>query len=141
MYTMNIQNDVIGLMLRQNGKSKQVTDFIAWPSRCHDTILYQICYFYTSFNVPWYINTILGFILVIIEVMETPNSRMVAGNRILFFNYREICLIRTLKKHGIVYNEKFKWNLNLGYSTCLNQLSNPYTTVSAKEILIRQVLL
>jgi phosphate starvation-inducible membrane PsiE len=32
MYAMNIQNDVIGLVLRQNCKSKQVTDFIAWPS-------------------------------------------------------------------------------------------------------------
>jgi hypothetical protein len=38
MYATNIQNDVIGLVLRQNCKSKQVTDFIAWPSRCHDTI-------------------------------------------------------------------------------------------------------
>jgi hypothetical protein len=38
MYAMNIQNDVIGLVLHQNYKSKQVTDFIAWPSRCHDTI-------------------------------------------------------------------------------------------------------
>ena len=28
MYTMNIQNDVIGLVLRQNCKSKQVTDFM-----------------------------------------------------------------------------------------------------------------
>jgi hypothetical protein len=37
MYAMNIQNDVIGLVLREN--CKQVTDFIAWPSRCHDTIL------------------------------------------------------------------------------------------------------
>jgi hypothetical protein len=39
MYDMNIQNDVIGLVLRENCKSKQVTDFIAWPSRCHDTML------------------------------------------------------------------------------------------------------
>ena len=38
MYAMTIQNDVIGLVLRQNCKSKQVIDFIAWPSRCHDTI-------------------------------------------------------------------------------------------------------
>jgi len=38
MYAMNIQNDVIGLVMRENCKSKQVTDFIAWPSRCHDTI-------------------------------------------------------------------------------------------------------
>jgi hypothetical protein len=38
MYAMNIQNDVIGLVLRQNCKSKQVTDFIAWPNRCHVTI-------------------------------------------------------------------------------------------------------
>jgi hypothetical protein len=29
MYAMNIQNDVIGLVLRQNCKSKQVTDIIA----------------------------------------------------------------------------------------------------------------
>jgi hypothetical protein len=29
MYAMNIQNDVIGLVLRQNCKLKQVTDFIA----------------------------------------------------------------------------------------------------------------
>ena len=39
MYAMNIQNDVIDLVLRENCKSKQMTDFIAWPSRCHDTIL------------------------------------------------------------------------------------------------------
>ena len=38
MYAMNIQNDVIGHVLRENCKSKQRTDFIAWPSRCHDTI-------------------------------------------------------------------------------------------------------
>ena len=38
MYAMNIQNDVIGLVLREKCNSKQVTDFIAWPSRCHDTI-------------------------------------------------------------------------------------------------------
>ena len=29
MYAMNIQNEVIGLVLRQNCKSKQMTDFIA----------------------------------------------------------------------------------------------------------------
>jgi hypothetical protein len=29
---------VIGLVLHENCKSKQVTDFTAWPSRCHDTI-------------------------------------------------------------------------------------------------------
>ena len=29
MYAMNIQNDVNGLVLRENSKSKQVTDFIA----------------------------------------------------------------------------------------------------------------
>jgi len=29
MYAMNIQNDVIGLVLHENCKSKQVTDFIA----------------------------------------------------------------------------------------------------------------
>jgi hypothetical protein len=29
MYAMNIQNDVIGLVLRENRKSKQVTNFIA----------------------------------------------------------------------------------------------------------------
>jgi hypothetical protein len=38
MYAKNIQNDVIGLVLRDICKSKQMTDFIAWPSRCHDTI-------------------------------------------------------------------------------------------------------
>ena len=38
MYAMNIQNNVIGLVLRDNCESKQVTDFIAWPSRCHGRI-------------------------------------------------------------------------------------------------------
>jgi hypothetical protein len=38
---MNIQNDVIGLALHGNCKSKQVTDFIAWPSRCHGRIYVQ----------------------------------------------------------------------------------------------------
>ena len=43
MYAMNIQNDVIGLVLRENCKSKQMTDIIAWPSRCHGRIyIYKI---------------------------------------------------------------------------------------------------
>ena len=44
---MNIQNDVIGLVLFENCKSKQMTDFIAWPSRCHDMIYVSIWYKYT----------------------------------------------------------------------------------------------
>ena len=38
MYAMNIHKDVIGLVLREICKSKQVTDFITWPSRCHGRI-------------------------------------------------------------------------------------------------------
>jgi hypothetical protein len=38
MLVKYIQNDVIGFVLRKMCKSKQMTDFIAWPSRCHDTI-------------------------------------------------------------------------------------------------------
>ena len=38
MYAMNIQNDVIGHVLREICKSKQMTDFIACPSRYYDTI-------------------------------------------------------------------------------------------------------
>ena len=37
MYTVNTQNDDMGLVMHENCKSKQVTDFIAMPSRCHDT--------------------------------------------------------------------------------------------------------
>ena len=70
MYAMNIQNDVIGLVLRQNCKSKQVTDFIAWQSRCHVRIhaitwekndilskwLMTITYtLYASDVWPWYL--------------------------------------------------------------------------------------
>jgi hypothetical protein len=44
MYAMNIQNDVIDLVLHENCKSKQVTDFIAWPSRCHVRI-FEIVWF------------------------------------------------------------------------------------------------
>jgi hypothetical protein len=43
MYAMNIQNDVIGLVLRENCKSKQMTGIIAWPSRCHGRI-YKVWY-------------------------------------------------------------------------------------------------
>jgi hypothetical protein len=56
MYAMNIQNDIIGLVLRENCKSKQVTDFIAWLSRCHDTILYKLFTFLTvdmEILTPW----------------------------------------------------------------------------------------
>ena len=35
---MNIQDDVIGLVLRENCKSKQMTDIIAIPRRCHGRI-------------------------------------------------------------------------------------------------------
>jgi hypothetical protein len=40
MYAMNIQNDVIGLVLRENCKSKQMTDFIALAKQMsrHDTL-------------------------------------------------------------------------------------------------------
>jgi hypothetical protein len=38
MYPMNIQNDVIGLVLRENCKSKQVTDFIAMHDRADVTV-------------------------------------------------------------------------------------------------------
>jgi hypothetical protein len=48
MYAMNIQNDVIGLVLQENCKSKQVTDFIAWASRCHVRIYKQTTHYYAS---------------------------------------------------------------------------------------------
>ena len=50
MYAMNIQNDVIGLVLRENCKSKAVTDFIAWPSRCHDTIFSALSHVFIALN-------------------------------------------------------------------------------------------
>ena len=59
MYAMNIQNDVIGLVLRENCKSKQVIDFIAWPSRCHGRIYNQQLFLFVSKprfkirNVDW----------------------------------------------------------------------------------------
>jgi hypothetical protein len=60
MYAMNIQNDVIGLVLRENCKSKQVTDFIAWPSRCHGRI-YDVL-----LNM---LGTIIGIINILILVL------------------------------------------------------------------------
>ena len=45
MYAMNTQNDVIGLVLRENCKSKQMTDIIVWPSRCHGRIVILLFYF------------------------------------------------------------------------------------------------
>jgi hypothetical protein len=65
MYAMNIQNDVIGLVLRENCKSKQVIDFIAWPSRCHGRIhprgkrfIVLECshYFHKNHNINSYLN-------------------------------------------------------------------------------------
>ena len=38
MYAMSIQNDVLCLVLRENCKSKQMTDFITRTSSCRDTI-------------------------------------------------------------------------------------------------------
>ena len=59
MYAMNIQNDVIGLVLHENCKSKQATDFIAWPSRCHVRIyIFCICtcqYFFLKLLTLWII--------------------------------------------------------------------------------------
>jgi hypothetical protein len=55
MYAMNIQNDVIGLVLCENCKSKQVTDFIAWSSRRHDTI--QAWLYTISDKVKEWLNT------------------------------------------------------------------------------------
>jgi hypothetical protein len=53
MYAMNIQTDVIGIVLRENCKSKQMTDFIAWPSRCHDTILTYDMYDFAYMQYRW----------------------------------------------------------------------------------------
>jgi hypothetical protein len=50
MYAMNIQNDVIGLVLRENCKSKQVIDFIAWPRRCHGRILQSLSSVHSSLD-------------------------------------------------------------------------------------------
>ena len=47
MYAMHIQNDVIGLVLRKNCKSKQMIDIIAWPSRCHGRI--PSCYRFSCY--------------------------------------------------------------------------------------------
>jgi hypothetical protein len=44
MYALNILNDVIDLMQREICRSKQMTDFIAWPSRCHDMIHVDVSY-------------------------------------------------------------------------------------------------
>ena len=51
MYAMNIQNDVIGLVLHENCKSKLMTDIIAWPSRCHGRIYNFNMYIKPTFSV------------------------------------------------------------------------------------------
>ena len=52
---------VIGLMLREICKSKQMTDFIAWPSRLQDTIYVVFRYkqkFYDAIKVsPFLFNS------------------------------------------------------------------------------------
>ena len=53
MYAMNIQNDVIGLVLRENCKSKQMTDIIAWPSRCHGRIVVIYCWTCSRSKYIW----------------------------------------------------------------------------------------
>ena len=55
MHAINIQNDVIGLVLREKCKSKQMSDFIAWQSRCHDTI--QAWLYTISDEVKEWLNT------------------------------------------------------------------------------------
>jgi hypothetical protein len=68
MYAMNIQNDVIGLVLHENCKSKQVTDFIAWPSRCHVTMLIVIFFSVmlqrNTFSIYCYILQFSCFIVI-----------------------------------------------------------------------------
>jgi hypothetical protein len=88
MYAMNIQNDVIGLVLRENCKSKQVTDFIAWPSRCHVRIITilkknSIKIIIFLFNISFYFTNCWGAAVVVIicsldlqlPVQSVPNMR------------------------------------------------------------------
>jgi len=62
---MNIQNDVIGLVLRENCKSKQMTDFIAWPSRCQLVdfvgVYLKHCTHFDPEYVPFFAITIRPF--------------------------------------------------------------------------------
>jgi hypothetical protein len=55
MYAMNIQNDVIGLVLRENRKSKQVTDFIASRLQYEiKTEKFELNKFHASKKDPFY---------------------------------------------------------------------------------------
>ena len=79
MYAMNIQNDVIGLVLRENCKSKQVTDFIAWPSRCHSR--HDIHIFIILFRKYWF---------CIVHYVFNPDHYIgiVNANTTLLYKYR-----------------------------------------------------
>jgi hypothetical protein len=118
-----------------------------WPTLLHDradvTTRYYIK-FALSIHPLMYHGTSIQFWVLFWSLLKSwkyQTPEWLQETEFFFFNYSEICLIRTLKKHGIVYNENFKWNLNFGYLICLNQISNPYTKVSPKEFLIKQVLL
>jgi hypothetical protein len=77
MYAMNIQNDVIGLVLRENCKSKQMTDIIAWPSRCRGRICVR-----TGDSQMYIFKT---------------NDKKILSYRIFIYNWGKIFILRTLK--------------------------------------------
>jgi hypothetical protein len=58
MYAMNIQNDVIGLVLRENCKSKQVIDFIAWPSRYFNFKLFKKNNYTEKTKILYFLNLV-----------------------------------------------------------------------------------
>jgi hypothetical protein len=67
---MNIQNDVIGLVLPENCKSKQVIGFIAWPSRCHGRIQTYI-YFIVLLFYDLFTNVFFSWSLCLLNMLPS----------------------------------------------------------------------
>ena len=110
MYAMNIQNDVIGLVLCENCKSKQMTGIIAWPSRCHGRIPFiGNSFIYTNLcNISWFVSIPIQLKLrwfvkssYWLEVLIKIKSNRNQSSKKITSSWQRFCLFREWLHHHI----------------------------------------
>jgi hypothetical protein len=67
--------DVIGLVLRENCKSKQMTGIIAWPSRCYGRI-YKVWYQNVPISYPYQMVIHLGLLIQLLSAIYEEKKKI-----------------------------------------------------------------
>ena len=135
MYAMNVQNDVIGLLLRENFKSKQVTEFIAWPSSWHDTIY---CYL-RSLNFKYIVICSCIYSYIISVLLKIKLCRVVlfdSCHLLYIYIIRQPQWISNLLFSLSIHDNEifvYKFICKCMYNTCIINY-NPYLNVNCAQI-------